>query len=42
MAADPATWNRELTDRCAALTALLQEEERRWIQLTEELEGLSS
>jgi hypothetical protein len=35
-------WNRELTDRCTALAALLQAEERRWIQLTEELEDSSS
>lgn len=41
MAADPAMWNRELTDRCTQLVSLLQEEERRWIQLTEELERLS-
>ena len=41
MAADPALWNRELTDRCAELAALLQEEERRWMELTQTLEGLS-
>src|SRR3989338_3210825 len=40
LAADPARWSRELTDRCAALAALIQEEERRWLQLTEELERL--
>jgi len=38
MAANPAMWNRELTDRCTALAALIQEEERRWIQLNEQLE----
>ncbi len=41
MAANPAMWNRELTDRCTQLAALLHEEERRWIQLTEELERLA-
>ncbi|MBI3318998.1 MAG: ABC-F family ATP-binding cassette domain-containing protein [Candidatus Omnitrophica bacterium] len=41
MAANPALWNRELTDRCATLAALIQEEERRWIQLTEQLEALA-
>ena len=38
MAANPTMWNRELTDRCTQLAALLQEEERRWIQLNEQLE----
>ena len=38
MVAHPAAWTRERTDRCAELGALLREEERRWIQLQEELE----
>jgi len=42
MAAHPAMWNRALTDRCTTLAALLQEEERRWIQLTEQLETLTN
>ena len=42
MAANPALWSRELTDRCAALAALLQAEERRWIELTEQLESLGA
>jgi len=37
MAANPAAWNRALTDRCTTLAVLLQEEERRWIQLNEQL-----
>ena len=41
MAANPALWNRALTDRGTTLAALIHEEERRWIQLTEELEGSS-
>jgi len=41
IAANPEMWNRELTDRCAQLEALIQEEERRWIQLSEQLDGLS-
>jgi len=40
MAANPTLWSRELTDRCAALAELLQEEERRWMALTQALEGL--
>jgi len=39
MAADPARWSRERTDRCTALAVLIQEEERRWIDLNEQLEG---
>ena len=39
MLAHPAVWNRELVDRCAALTTLIQTEERRWLALTEQLEG---
>jgi len=42
MAANPAMWNRELTDRCTALAALIQEEERRWVQLNERLEALTN
>jgi hypothetical protein len=38
MAADPTRWNRELTDRCTALATLLDDEERRWLQLNEQLE----
>ncbi|MBI2093913.1 MAG: ABC-F family ATP-binding cassette domain-containing protein [Candidatus Omnitrophica bacterium] len=38
MAADPAKWNRELTDRCTTLAALIQEEEHRWIDLNEQME----
>ena len=41
MAANPALWSRELTDRCTTLAALIHEEERRWLARTEELEGLS-
>ncbi len=41
MAANPAMWNRALTDRCTQLASLLQDEERRWIQLAEELERVS-
>ena len=38
MAANPARWNRELTDRCTMLAALIDEEERRWIHLNEQME----
>ena len=41
MAADPTQWSRELTDRYATLTTRIQEEERRWVELTEALEDLS-
>ncbi len=40
MASEPTKWSRELTDRCTQLALLLHEEERRWIQLTEQLESL--
>ncbi len=35
--AHPAAWNRELTTRFEELTQRLQDEERRWIQLNEQL-----
>jgi ATP-binding cassette subfamily F protein 3 len=35
--AHPAAWNRALTTRFEELTQLLQDEERRWIQLNEQL-----
>ncbi len=38
MTAHLATWNRELSTRVEELTRRLQEEERRWIQLNEQLE----
>jgi len=41
MAAHAANWNRELTGRCTKLTALMHDEERRWVELTEALERLS-
>jgi ATP-binding cassette subfamily F protein 3 len=39
MAANPSTWSRERTDRCTELATLIQEEERRWIDLNEQMEG---
>ena len=42
MAANPTQWRPELTTRFEDLARLLKEEERRWIQLTEELESLSA
>ncbi|MBI2884555.1 MAG: ABC-F family ATP-binding cassette domain-containing protein [Candidatus Omnitrophica bacterium] len=42
MAANPALWSRELTDRCTELAMLLQTEERRWIELTEQLDVLTN
>ncbi|MBI3996050.1 MAG: ABC-F family ATP-binding cassette domain-containing protein [Candidatus Omnitrophica bacterium] len=41
LAAHPTVWTRELTDRLAALTQLIHEEERRWIELNERLESLA-
>lgn len=41
MAADPMAWTPALTQRCDELARLLQEEERRWVDLTEQLEALS-
>lgn len=41
MAANPLVWTRELAARFDELTRLIQDEERRWIQLTEQMESLS-
>jgi ATP-binding cassette subfamily F protein 3 len=38
LAADAARWTRELADHLARLTHLLSDEERRWIELHEQLE----
>ena len=40
--AHPAVWTPELTGRLSTLTRLLHEEERRWIELTEQLESLGA
>ena len=40
LAADPAAWTRERAHRHEELTRLLQEEEHRWVELTEQLELL--
>jgi len=39
MAADPTVWTRELSARCDELGRLLRDEERRWIELNEQLES---
>ena len=41
MAADPTVWTRELSARCDELGRLLRDEERRWIELNEQLESSS-
>ena len=41
MAANPAVWSRELAQRFEELIRLINEEERRWIEFTEQLESLS-
>ena len=42
LAAHPAVWTPTLTDHLSALTRRLHEEERRWIELTEQLESLGA
>ncbi len=40
LASNPTAWNRELSDRVKQLMQSLAEEERRWLELTEQLEAL--
>jgi ATP-binding cassette subfamily F protein 3 len=40
LVASPTAWTRELGARLEELTRLLAEEERRWLELTEQLESL--
>jgi ATP-binding cassette subfamily F protein 3 len=40
--ADPDGWNRELTERYETLARQLAEEEHRWVELNEQMEGLKS
>ncbi len=42
LAANPAAWKPELAGRFEELSRLISEEEQRWVQLTEQLESLSS
>ena len=41
IAADPARWSRELSDRLQELSRLIRDEENRWVSLTAQMEMLA-